>query len=42
MMNRPKIRSSSVVLAAPVAQDYCWMWTNKTALPAGLAVELGR
>ena len=30
----------ALTVAAP--QDYCWMWTNKTALPASLAVELGR
>lgn len=39
---RAQVSGGQDVLTAPVAQDYCWMWTNKTALPAGLAVELGR
>ena len=39
---RAQVSGGGDVLTAPVAQDYCWMWTNKTALPAGLAVELGR
>lgn len=29
-------------LDAQVAQDYCWMWTNKTAGPATLKLELTR
>ena len=29
-------------LAVALDQDYCWMWTNKTAAPAALAVRLQR
>jgi hypothetical protein len=39
---RAQVSGGQDVLKASVAQDYCWMWTNKTALPASLAVELGR
>ena len=27
-------------LAVAVAQDYCWMWVNKTAAPVQLSAEL--
>ena len=29
-------------LRVAVAQDYCWMWTNKSTKPVSLAVELAR
>ena len=29
-------------LAVAVAEEYCWMWTNKTAGPVRLAVQLQR
>ena len=37
-----QVRRSEGRLAADVAQDYCWMWTNQTAAPAQLAVQLVR
>ena len=39
---RAQVSVGQDVLAATVTQDYCWMWTNKTALPVSLNVELGR
>lgn len=39
---RAQVSGGQDVLTASVSQDYCWMWTNKTAAPASLAVELGR
>jgi len=30
------------MLEATVEQDYCWMWTNKTKLPASLKLQLKR
>lgn len=33
-------RGSAGELAVDTAQDYCWMWTNKSAVPARLAVKL--
>jgi hypothetical protein len=32
----------SDTLAVGVAEEYCWMWTNKTAAPLRLAVQLQR
>ena len=29
-------------LKVDVAQDYCWMWTNKGSAPVSLTVELAR
>ena len=29
-------------LNVTVAQDYCWMWTNKGAAPVSLTLELAR
>jgi hypothetical protein len=29
-------------LNVTVAQDYCWMWTNKGSAPVSLTVELSR
>ena len=37
-----QVRRSEGRLAADVAQDYCWMWTNQSAAPAQLAVQLVR
>jgi len=34
--------SRSDTLNTTVAQDYCWMWTNKGSAPVGLAVNLAR
>ena len=39
---RTQVSVGQDVLAATVAQDYCWMWTNKTTFPVSLNVELGR
>ena len=33
---------SKGVLTAPSDQDYCWMWTNKSAAAISLDVELSR
>ncbi len=37
-----QVRRSRGRLAVDVAQDYCWMWTNKSAAPAQLVVQLVR
>lgn len=29
-------------LSVTVAQDYCWMWTNKGSAPVSLTVDLAR
>jgi hypothetical protein len=29
-------------LQAKIAQDYCWMWSNKSSRPAALKVQLTR
>ena len=29
-------------LSVAVAQDHCWMWTNKGSVPVSLTVELAR
>ena len=36
------LRASQGTLAVDSARDYCWMWTNKTAGPGGLRVQLQR
>jgi hypothetical protein len=37
-----QVAAGSDTLNVAVAQDYCWMWTNKGNAPAGLTVELAR
>ena len=34
------VRQASGTLEAPLAQDYCWMWTNRAAQPATLTLRL--
>jgi hypothetical protein len=34
------VRGSQGILTVDIAQDYCWMWTNKSAAAAKLAVRL--
>ncbi|MGM9488035.1 hypothetical protein [Ideonella sp. YS5] len=36
------IAGSAGTLQAPVEQDYCWMWSNKSAHGASLKVQLQR
>ncbi len=36
------VRSQHGELAVPAPQDYCWMWTNKTAGVVALQLELAR
>ena len=36
------VRSQQGELAVPAPQDYCWMWTNKTAGVVALQLELAR
>jgi hypothetical protein len=38
----PQVVRGSDALKATVAQDYCWMWTNKGAAPVQMSVELKR
>jgi len=35
-----RVRSSEGKLAVDLAQDYCWMWTNKSAATTKLEVRL--
>jgi len=35
-----RVRRSAGDLAVDLAQDYCWMWTNKSAIATKLAVRL--
>ena len=37
-----EVQSSDGVLDVQVAQDYCWMWTNKTTSSASLKLVLER
>lgn len=37
-----QISSGRDTLNVAVAQDYCWMWTNKGSAPVSLAVDLAR
>lgn len=39
---RANAARSEGTLAVDAAQDYCWMWTNKAAVPASLQVQLQR
>ena len=36
------VASAKDVLATTLEQDYCWMWTNKSAVAAKLSVKLRR
>jgi len=37
-----QVNSGGDTLSVTVAQDYCWMWTNKGHTPVSLAVDLAR
>ena len=37
-----QISSGRDTLNVTVAQDYCWMWTNKGSAPVSLTVDLAR
>lgn len=39
---RDALARASGKLQVALEQDYCWMWTNRTARPVGLAFELAR
>ena len=41
-VKQPQISTARDTLKAAVAQDYCWMWTNKGSAPVALRVELAR
>jgi hypothetical protein len=36
------VARASGTLAVPSAQDYCWMWSNKSGSPAQLQLQLHR
>ena len=36
------VTTAKDLLETKVEQDYCWMWTNKSAAPATLSVKLQR
>jgi len=36
------VRESQGTLPVGLDQDYCWMWTNKAAVPVALQVQLVR
>lgn len=38
--NRKAVASADGVLAVPLDQDFCWMWTNNTAQPVDIEVGL--
>ena len=37
-----QVSSGRDTLKVTVAQDYCWMWTNKGSAPVSLTVDLAR
>ena len=37
-----QVSSGRDTLKVAVAQDYCWMWTNKGSAPVNLTVDLAR
>ncbi|MCZ8255493.1 MAG: hypothetical protein ACK520_14280 [Inhella sp.] len=37
-----QVSSGRDTLNVTVAQDYCWMWTNKGSAPVSLTVDLAR
>jgi hypothetical protein len=38
--NRKAVASADGMFLAPIEQDYCWMWTNRSATPVEVVVEL--
>lgn len=38
--NRKDVASASGTLSVSLDQDYCWMWSNKSAQPAEVDVQL--
>ena len=41
-VKQAQVAAGRDTLNVAVAQDYCWMWTNKGTAPASLTVELAR
>jgi hypothetical protein len=41
-VKQTQISSGRDTLNVTAAQDYCWMWTNKSNAPVSLAVDLAR
>ncbi len=41
-VKQAQVAAGRDTLIVAVAQDYCWMWTNKGTAPASLTVELAR
>ena len=41
-VKQPSSTVAQGTLEVTVDQTYCWMWTNKTALPANVSVQLSR
>ncbi len=41
-VKQAQVSSGRDLLNATVAQDYCWMWTNKGPAPVSLTVDLAR
>lgn len=41
-VRQPAQAQAAGTLVAAVAQDYCWMWTNRGAQPVALVVRLAR
>jgi hypothetical protein len=39
---KDQVKSLQGVLAVDAPQDYCWMWVNKSPLPAKVAVRVTR
>ena len=37
---RKDVASADGTLSAPVDQDYCWMWSNRSAQPVDIEVNL--
>lgn len=40
--NRKAVASGDGVLSVALDQDYCWMWTNRSAQPIEIALNLKR
>ncbi|MDP3223417.1 MAG: hypothetical protein Q8M96_09790, partial [Rubrivivax sp.] len=41
-VKQTRVSSGRDTLNVTVAQDYCWMWTNKGTAPVTLTVDLAR
>lgn len=41
-VKQPQVSTGRDTLNVTVAQDYCWMWTNKGSAPVSLTVDLTR